>query len=295
MPSITMTELEFTQSRLGVASITWITFFERGYDYLRTTQAAVQALVPVASLLGSIPEPIASLFKINLDADKKAVIVEAGAKAQREMDAEFHFTNALVLLSLWGGFEAYIEDVCKAAIAHDRSLLDMPCFNKTRYPISTFLQLDDEHMLDRVLKDAVSAQRSNSRGVGKFESQLELVGLNGHVPRIIKSAILHAQQDRNVWAHRAGVADKRYFDDSGGGRFTPGQTVTITRDEVETYLLALMIYGLIVINRFREKHGLPPAPVKHQSTHPVMDAYSEMYPDASTADSNQHVPPADPG
>ncbi|GAC00272.1 hypothetical protein GONAM_14_01310 [Gordonia namibiensis NBRC 108229] len=255
-----MSEFEFQQTRVGLAGASWINFFERSHDYLRISHASIQAAVPLTASLNSIPKLLDR--PLGLDEESRTLLHEVGTKAERELETGFELTNALVLMALWGAFEAFVEDVCKGAIFHDRTLLNEPGLNKARYTVSALIQLDEEHLIEQVFKDSVDQLRSDNRGIGKFEAQLGLVRLDGKVPREIKDAIFDAQQDRNVWAHRAGTADNRYVRELGRNRFRAGETVKISREKIEDYFLALMTYGTIIINRFREAlftSGTPPA------------------------------------
>ena len=181
-------------------------------------------------------------------------------------------------MAAWGAFESFIDDACLAVISHDRSVLKRVGLSKVKYSIDDFLQLDEGDLVERVFKDAVGGLGSVGPGVGKFESRLDLVGLKASVPKPIGDEIFRAQQDRNVWAHRGGIADRRYRSSSGAGHRVPGDKVKISRLEIEDYLLALSLYGYIVINRFREKYGLSRIPLTDPHPHRLRNAYFEMFP-----------------
>ena len=130
------------------------------------------------------------------------------------------------------------------------------------------------------------ARRSNKvnsdlkLGVGKFESQLEFVGLHelSDVSDDLRRCILHAQQVRNVWAHRSGHADKHFLEHCSSLGYEHGERVKISSSKIREFLAGLVIYGLVITNRFRASHGLGPYPWPLTEENPLFaDPYRQRW------------------
>ena len=67
-------------------------------------------------------------------------------------------------------------------------------------------------LIEAVYSDAVRRNNASTDvGKGKFEKNLEVVGLDGPLPDELSSTIFQAQQIRNIWAHNAGKADRSFL------------------------------------------------------------------------------------
>ncbi|ORW91279.1 hypothetical protein AWB92_19065 [Mycobacterium sp. IEC1808] len=197
--------------------------------------------------------------------------------------------NALVLIASWSAFEACIEDFCKGVLQADMSIVGNERFEKIKIPVAE-LVAPQEEMLDNVYQ-AMDVHVGRKAGTNRFEELLGLLGLGGQIAKEIKSSFYAAQMVRNVWAHKAGIADRKFVSEAPHLGYVQGDLVSITFDQVNEYVTAILVYAQIVMNRHRAKCGLGPAPMGGDGpNHPLIDAYLGMYP--SLQPSGEAAPPA---
>ncbi|BBX39806.1 hypothetical protein [Mycobacterium simiae] len=184
--------------------------------------------------------------------------------------------HALVLVASWSALEAYLEDFSKAVLQADMSILANKDFDKVKVPVAELLAPEDEK-LDNVYQ-AMQAFVGTKAGTKRFEELVELLGLGGQVPKVIKDNVYNAQMIRNVWAHKAGVADLKFVRQAPQLGFTQGQLVSISLEQLRDYLIAILAYGMIVMNRYRANCGLGPMPMTNDEGGEIIDAYRDLYP-----------------
>ncbi|WP_328661550.1 hypothetical protein [Nocardia salmonicida] len=111
------------------------------------------------------------------------------------------------------GAECFVEDIFKARLMSEPTFLAHTKFEKLKLPIGVLLMPDADQVTAIATEFTRHTNADLGKGIGRFERLLEPVKLDGEVPREIKDAIYEAQQIRNVWAYRAGIADARFCDD----------------------------------------------------------------------------------
>jgi hypothetical protein len=186
----------------------------------------------------------------------------------------------LCLLASWGAFESFIEEVAKATLRTDLALLTKPEFARTTRKVAD-KNLSEEVSREEIIDNVVNGQRGplTEDGDGKYEEQLRLADLGGDVPRDLAKTLMEAQQVRNVWAHNSGRADQTLIDQAPELETQIGQKVTIDLMMLGRYILALNTYATMILNRFRNKHGLP-AMECHGGVNMFKSSFDELYPDA---------------
>lgn len=211
-------------------------------------------------------------------AEKKIQQPRLGAfTATFDADREEAIRNASFVIASWSAFEAYIEDFCKGVLKVDPSIIGNDDFKKIKIPIGELLAPEDEKLdtIYQAMQDFVGKAAGNTR----FNQLLGLLGLDGEVPDLIKDEIYAAYMVRNVWAHKAGVADLKFVKQAPQLGYVQGELVSLTLDQLTNYVYAISAYAMIVVNRHRATHGLGPMPWDDApSVGPIRDAYLDMYP-----------------
>jgi hypothetical protein len=107
---------------------------------------------------------------------------------------------------------------------------------------------------DRLVAIMTETSRALNADVGvgatKFERLLAAVELGGPIPAAVRNALYLAQQIRNVWAHRGGVADKRFVDACPQLEYEVGDRVNMTQEVFLPLMHGLHMYSIVVINRY---------------------------------------------
>lgn len=179
--------------------------------------------------------------------------------------------HALAIIGAWSALEAYVADFCRAVMREDRTLVESSEeIKKLKFSAKDLLFLSEEQKADTIYRKMQLAIRKGS-GVEVFESLLGSLQLSGPVPGEIERTILSAQQIRNVWAHHAGKADAHFVQYASVLPFKRGEKVVISDDDTNKYIWTLLVYGLLITNRWRVKNGLPSFEVPHGT--PFKDAF----------------------
>lgn len=264
----------FAAQPFGIAMRDWLGFMRRVIAFNETVCTGIKAVGPMAAVSAVIGKKIKAMSD-----EQETRLRNAFESAKREIDGDFELVNALSLLAAWGSFEAFIEDVCKAMLLMDRKLLESKPFETLKLPAAVLVS-DPYEQTDLVFSEVTKKLNSDLKiGAGKFECLLELVGLdgNGDVSDELKDAIFYAQQTPNVWAHRSGKADKRFVERCPNMGLAVGDVVKIGTEQNNVYLYALMIYGVLVVNRFLDKHNINPVPFPGNENSPFADPYMQRW------------------
>ena len=118
-------------------------------------------------------------------------------------------------------------------------------------------------------------------GGGKYENQLALVGLDGHVPGDLALALMEAQQVRNVWAHNGGRADKKLLSQCPNIGAALGEKIAMHGDRLAKYVAAQNTYTTIVMNRARTRCGLRPMKCYGGRANIFKTSFAQQFPDAA--------------
>lgn len=247
---------EFETSPLMAAYSSWADYMKRVVDMNETLHRGLR-FVPSVARAGELAM---AQSRPGNASDILASLQGAVTSAQREIDSDFEFIHALILMAAWGALEAFIEDVCIAVLTMKPDLLAGDSFKNVKMSPDILLISDASKRMKVVFDEASAKRQTNLKGgVGKFESQLGLVGLegNGDFTPELRKTIACAGQVRNVWAHRAGRADARFIEGWGEDfDLREGDTVQISTPNNNDFIGAIATYGWLVIHRFRFRNGL---------------------------------------
>lgn len=239
---------EFRRDKhFAAATESWISYSRGAQDLVRLTHEGLERtrkLPDLYLLLEVSDEEMA-------DAEWKA------AQAADEIDAGFPTLHAHSLLGLWGALESFVEDVFIAALRSQPRLLLGDAFDKVKLPVSMLAEGHDSLRLRAILTELSRSTSSDlAQGVTRFERLLEPVQLGGMVPSRIKDALYEAQQVRNVWAHRGGVADAWFVERCPHLTYALGSRVNMGEDLFMRLMHATHMYAWVLINRHLDSRGL---------------------------------------
>lgn len=177
--------------------------------------------------------------------------------AESEIKNDFPLLHSHALMGAWGALEGMIEDLAVSRIQHDPSILDEPKIAKIRVPLIEFQRMNDH---DRLRFLVTEIQRELGLGLKsgatKFEPLLAFLGLGGTIDGRVRDAIFEAQNLRNVFAHRGGVADRKFVVNCPHLRYKVGDRVKIGDEDFSRSFYGLLTYGAIILNRCRTIEGM---------------------------------------
>lgn len=267
---MTMTEDEWEATAPGRAYVTYRNFTE--------TLGMVMLGGELGGLLTTGIEKIGKLLAQNPQLTNKPLPPKSAELLDRmDPNHQQSVRASLIVIAGWGLFEACVEDVAKATMSDNDSMLTGTKMAAAkiaqRYSVSD--PADIQHEQWRTLKQQADSKLPACR---QHEAMFALIGLDGPVPPFIEATFDEAWAIRNVWAHNAGVADHMFLRRAPNWAVNMNDVVHITREQAGFYLSAMIFYAFIILNRDRSKHGLSPVSVdgKPAGT-PLGLAYNSFY------------------
>lgn len=209
------------------------------------------SMIDALTSTGNFPEDERAEIKANSRRNERAERL-----AKTEIENDFPFLNSHSLMGIWGALEGMVEDLAVSWMQHNPSVLDEPKLAKIRLPLVEFQRMSDQ---DRLRFIVTEVQRDLGlelkSGATKFESLLTALGLGGSVDRKVRDAIFEAQNLRNIFAHRGGVADRRLVANCPQLHYKVGDPVKIGTENFVRMFFGIFTYGAIVLNRCRTIEG----------------------------------------
>lgn len=193
--------------------------------------------------------------------------------------------KGLLSIAAWSALESGIEDIAKAMMRADPHILEDERILKAKVPFERLLAAETDRL--DIAYRAVCDAAERKGGVSRFEEILAIVGLGGSVPTEVARSLHKTQMVRNVWAHKAGIADAQFIGGAAHLGFKRGELVDIELSLLSEMIASAMTYGMIIGSRHRTQHGLGPMPMKGKAAEtPIGQAYIAMYPDAKVSDTS---------
>jgi hypothetical protein len=204
-----------------------------------------------------ILEPIQEIFETDQQMKMRGMTLEAfeedAAYALDEVNKDFPFLLCHWVVSYWALLENLIHTLIANWIINKPSVLTEPSFRNLRVRISEYESLDTEtksefltDLLDRNLSGPMK------KGINRFETLLEAIGLGGNVPEDLRRVFFEFQQVRNLIAHRLGIVDNKFINDCPWKNATVGEQYALTREDVSVYIESGLEYIFLIINRLNK-------------------------------------------
>jgi hypothetical protein len=250
--SIAVGEVETERGRqldaVHAAAKRWQDYTEAGENLLHLTHEGLTTALELPELLRATGAEPARVRHAEWKADRARV----------EVETDFPTLHAHSLLGLFGAFESFVEDVVIGTLRTRPSLLGNDKFTNIKLPVSTLLLADAESQARAVIDEVARHSKSDlAVGIGKFEKLLAFVELDGQVPEKIRTAVFQAQQVRNVWAHRGGLADERFVQRCGSLGFQVDQRVNLSTEAFLPLMHGMHMYAIVILNRCLQTLEMP--------------------------------------
>jgi hypothetical protein len=201
--------------------------------------------------------------------------------AKSEIRNDFPFLHSNSLMGIWGALEGMVEDLAISWMQYNPSILDQPKICKIRGPLVEFQRMNEQ---DRLRYLVTELQRDLGLelkgGATKFETLLTVVKLGGSVDSKVRDAIFEAQNLRNIFAHRAGIADRKFVANCPHLQYRVGDAVRIGDEEFGRVFFGLLTYGAIILNRCRAIESMP-------LWYPDFPGFEDAIPDPAKGDRGQ--------
>lgn len=175
---------------------------------------------------------------------------ETANLAKSEIANDFPLLRSHSIMGIWGALEATIEDLAIAWMEQNPSILDGSKIAKIRIPLVEFQRLDQQERLRFLVTELQRELGVELKsGATKFESLLGALGLGGPVDERVRNILFETQNLRNVFAHRGGIADRRFVANCPHLKYSVGDAVRINGDYFQKIMSGLLMYGVTILYR----------------------------------------------
>jgi hypothetical protein len=249
----------------------WATPCGRFIEYMLQAIGFVNMTQRGAGVLVKLPRTIDSLmtsfdFNFFFPEEEKSTREEQinemkwmARLAESEIEDDFPLLHSHTLLGAWGALEGMIEDLAILRIQYCPSILEEPKLAKVKIPLVDFQKMTDHERLRFLVTELQRDLGLDLKsGATKFEPLLALVGLGGSIDRRVRDALFECQNLRNLFAHRAGIADRRFVASCPHLHYSVGDAVKIGDEVFARNFFGLLTYGAIILNRCRTIERMKP-------------------------------------
>lgn len=180
------------------------------------------------------------------------------AFAENELNQDFPFLHASMLVGAWGALETAVEDMLIGISFNEAELLEKDEFRKIRVPLSTFEALDKEERIRFLLEEVERTQGGAvGQGVETFEKLLHVFELSGPIDDGVKKTLWEMNHVRNVIVHRDSRADARLLKNCPWLPFKVGDRVLINYEKYGPYNDAVYEYLKVLARRLARRYNSP--------------------------------------
>jgi len=176
-------------------------------------------------------------------------------RAQEESSDDHPQLHGHSLVGIWGALETMAIDVVTAWLQHQPAARMEEHIAEMKVPYSLFETLTPEERVE-FLAHELDSKRATRIGIDRFEALLDAVGLSGTRDRLLGRNIYEMQQIRNVFAHKRGIADRRFVDACPQLNYLAGETILIDRNTWSDFMVNALVYAETILRRMKEQLGM---------------------------------------
>lgn len=177
--------------------------------------------------------------------------------AQAEIDKGFPVLHGLAAIGLWGWFEDFVKGLVAEWFLHRPAALKAAAVQRLKVRVGDYLSLtkaEQALFLVQLLEQDLSSPLK--RGGARFNSLLEVVGLDVELESEVGRALFELQQVRNNLAHRNGRADARLISECPWLGLKKGEALMISTKMMTSYHNAAGSFLLTVLYKVGDMHGM---------------------------------------
>jgi hypothetical protein len=185
---------------------------------------------------------------------KPAKLIE---RARDESTGDHPLLHGHSLVAIWGAIETMAIDVVAAWLENWAPAREADHIAQIKVPYSTFDKLTPTERIE-ALANELDQQRSTRKGIDRFEKLLDAIGLSGTRDPVLADNIYEMQQIRNVFAHKRGIADRRFAVEACPHLgYAVGERILIDRNTWSDFMVNALLYAELVHQRMKQQLGVP--------------------------------------
>jgi hypothetical protein len=192
-----------------------------------------------------------------LDADLHEKAVRDAEFVEKERSEGFPVVHGQAVLSLWSLLELAVKDLIAAWIRNNPDLLLTPPISSLKMKIGDYLMIDEDEkylfFVDVIERDIGAGIK---KGITRFESLIDAVGLSGVTSRKMNDVFFEFGQVRNALAHQGNRADKKLIASCPSLNLEVGKDLRVNSEMFQKYRKASLSYATLLICRTAEKFGV---------------------------------------
>ncbi len=192
--------------------------FEHMNEIHQTFWLSKQAILRTVAYGAQMQAVLAYRRDFPSDDDDMAKIEQHAQHAERlstlaraEVENDFPILHGQVAVSLWGIFEALVEDILIEWMELVPHALDKPALEKIKLPLSQFIQYEKRDQCELILRELQRSLGADAAaGVTVAEKVLNVFGLVPTVDANKRRDLFELHNVRNLIVHRGSLVDEKF-------------------------------------------------------------------------------------
>jgi hypothetical protein len=226
----------------------WVDYTHAELELLRLATTSIAAMQGY----GRLAEAMAKSSFAKTEPERVPEAQELSTLATSEVERGFPLLHAHATVALWGSLEVAIDDLVVSWLLNVPGAMSEGKLGQVRLRVAEIEGLDSEALARVVL---TQAQGAGGSGSTKLEGVLDLVGLSGEVPEVVRKLLFEMHNVRNLLVHRAGVADARFVAACPWLEKEPGDHISVGAADYDLYYLTGSAYVVTVDGRLDRHFG----------------------------------------
>lgn len=175
---------------------------------------------------------------------------EVSKLAKSEVENDFPILHGQVAVSLWGIFEAIIEDILVDWMELVPNALDNAVLGRLKLPLSQFIQLERREQCALVLRELQRFNGAESAvGVTVAERVLDVFGLVPLVDAAQRRDLFELHNVRNLIVHRGALVDDKFVAACPWTALATGTRLLLGSEDYGRYAKCVSEYVIAVIGK----------------------------------------------
>jgi integrase len=158
------------------------------------------------------------------------------------------------LVAVWGALETMAIDIVIGWLQHRPGTRMAAYVSDIKVPYLQFEAMTAEERAAGLAQE-IDRQKGAKLGIDRFERLLEAVGLAGSRDEVLAQNIYELQQIRNLFAHKSGVADRRFVDACPYLGYRIGERVVVDRGAWSDFMVTALNYADLLRGRMMLELG----------------------------------------
>lgn len=231
-------------------------FIDRAERLSSVLRLSVQGM----SMIQGVPKAMEAISKAtdrNIDVERYNIAVSDVNFVKHEISEGFPVLFGQGVITLWSFLELAVKDLVAAWIDNQSELLGKPPISNMKIKIGDLMTIESGgkglFFAELIERDVCAGIK---QGINRFESFIDVVGLSGEIPKVMKTTFYEFGQIRNALAHYGDRVDRRLVDCCPWLGFKVGQPLKVSEKMFQSYNSAALSYATLLVCRTGQVFGV---------------------------------------